>query len=59
MGRRIVEERNIRNLTRNNSGTYSVSLPIEFIRELGWREKQKVIIRLKGKQLVIEDLRLK
>ena len=55
MGRRIIEERNIRNITRNNSGTYSISLPIEFIRSLGWRERQKVIVRRRGKQLIIED----
>lgn len=53
MGNRIVEERNIRSITRNNSGTYSISLPIEYVRGLGWRERQKVVVQVRGDKLVI------
>lgn len=56
MGRRIIEERNIRNITRNNSGTYSITIPIEHVRALGWRERQKVIVRRSGTRIIIEDL---
>lgn len=56
MTRRILDERTIRKLFRIGRGrTVSVTLPIEFIRELGWREKQKVVVKKKGKTLVIED----
>ncbi len=56
MARRILSKRNIRKLFRTGRGrTISVTLPIEFVRELGWREKQKVVVKKKGKTLVIED----
>lgn len=35
--------------------TYTVALPIEYVRELGWIENQKVIIKKTGNKLVIED----
>tara|TARA_B100000745_G_scaffold206137_1_gene136306 strand:+ start:149 stop:328 length:180 start_codon:yes stop_codon:yes gene_type:complete len=38
-----------------NGASYSVTLPIEFIRELGWQEKQKLVITLKGDTLIIKD----
>lgn len=33
----------------------SITLPIEFIRRLKWRDGQKVVASLKGKKIVIED----
>ncbi len=33
----------------------SVTLPIELVRELGWREKQKVVVKKRGSGLLIED----
>lgn len=32
-----------------------MTLPIEFIRALGWRDGQKVVAKLKGERIVIED----
>ena len=55
MARRSLEERNIRKLLKNNGGTTIVSLPKELVDELGWRSKQKVVIKKSGKRLVIED----
>ncbi len=56
MARRKLEERNIRKLTRTGRGrSILVTLPIELVRELGWREKQKVTVRKIGKKLIIED----
>lgn len=55
MGRRSVEQHHIRSLTKNNGGAYSVTLPIEFVRSLSWQERQKLVVKRKGKQLVIED----
>ncbi len=47
----------VRKLQRTGEGgkSYMVTLPRELIAELGWQKKQKVIIRKKGKTLVIED----
>ena len=35
--------------------TYMVTLPKEWVRELGWRCKQKLALTLKGKSVVIQD----
>lgn len=56
MARRILGERNVRKLSKVGRGrTMAVTLPIEFMRELKWREKQKVVITKRGKGLYIED----
>lgn len=58
MARRILEERNVRKLTRTGGGkSISVTLPIEFVRLLGWKDRQKVVVRKTGKKIVIEDWR--
>ena len=45
-----------RKLSKVASGaSYSITLPIEFIRELGWRERQKLTVTLSGKDLIIKD----
>jgi len=56
MARKKLEERNVRKLTRTGGGgSISVTLPIEFVRELKWRDRQKVVIEKKGKTLVVRD----
>jgi len=56
MGRRKIEERNIRKLTKLAGGaSYGITLPIEYVRELKWRERQKLVVRKVGKRLIIED----
>jgi len=59
MARRKLSENNIRKLTKSGNGSIGLTLPIEIIRELGWREKQRVTIkRIKG-GLNIRDYRSK
>lgn len=55
MARRKIADRNVRKLLRNGNKGVSVTLPIELVRELEWRTKQKVVIKKKGKTLIIED----
>ncbi len=56
MGRRILEERHIRNLQKTAGGkTYIVSLPIEIVRELGWQTRQKLEVKKYGKGILIRD----
>lgn len=46
---------NIRNVQKSG-GSYFVTLPIEVVRELGWKEKQKVVItKVAGKKIEIKD----
>jgi hypothetical protein len=54
MARRKLGDKNIRKLS-SNSRSIAVTLPIEFIRKLKWRKKQKVVLKLKGKKITIED----
>ena len=56
MARNKIEDRNIRKLTKIAGGTsYAITLPIEYIRELKWRERQKLVVTKAGNKLVIED----
>jgi len=55
MGRRKKENYNVRSLGKNGSGGISVTLPIEEVRKLRWRSKQKVVITRKGSTLTIKD----
>jgi len=55
MGARKSDERHVRNITKNSSGTYSVTIPIDLIRELYWQRGQQVTIKLRGNKLVIQD----
>lgn len=45
----------IRKVTKTGKYTYYVTIPKEEIEALGWRERQKVVVRRVGKKLVIED----
>ena len=56
MGRRKLEEKNIRKLGRSGSGaSYSLILPKDWVREFGWKSKQKLKLSKKGKKIIIED----
>ncbi len=45
----------IRKIGKNSQGTYYVSLPKELVKELRFREKQKVVVKKFGKGILIED----
>ena len=42
---RKMEDKNIRKLAKIGKQSIGLTLPIEIIRELGWREKQKVVVK--------------
>jgi hypothetical protein len=43
------EDKSVRKLTKVGGKSIGLTLPIELVRELGWREKQKVVVkRIKG-----------
>jgi antitoxin component of MazEF toxin-antitoxin module len=52
--RRKLEDKNIRKILKNGD-SYAITLPIEMIRKLKWREKQKVEVELNGKKIVVKD----
>ncbi|MBU4480147.1 hypothetical protein KKG48_01745 [Patescibacteria group bacterium] len=56
MARKKLEERNIRKLSKSNS-SYYITLPIEGIRDLGWKKSQKLVAEVdsKKKRIIIRD----
>lgn len=48
--------KNIRKLTKVSGGdSYAVVIPREFVRELKWRAKQKVVVTKYRDYLIIKD----
>ena len=50
---------NERKLTRMGKQSLGLTLPIDLARSLGWREKQKVVVKKQGGALVVRDARTK
>jgi len=48
-------EKNTRKIVKNGRESYYVNIPKELMRELGWKERQKLTVRRVSKRLVIED----
>jgi len=42
-------------LQKNNTGTYTISLPINVVRGLRWQQGQRLKIVIKGKQISLQD----
>jgi antitoxin component of MazEF toxin-antitoxin module len=49
------ENKNIRKLAKSGKTSLAVTIPRDFIVELGWREKQKVVVKKQGKTITISD----
>lgn len=48
-------QQNRRTLSKNNTGTYTLSVPIEVVRQLKWQDGQKLVLEKRGKTVVITD----
>jgi bifunctional DNA-binding transcriptional regulator/antitoxin component of YhaV-PrlF toxin-antitoxin module len=56
MTRRKLEQTHIRSLTKVAGGSsYAVTLPIEFIRKLKWKSKQKLEVKIYQDRIIIRD----
>jgi hypothetical protein len=55
MTRQKIGSENIRKISSVGGASFSITIPIEYMRELKWREKQKVVVKKRGKKLTIED----
>ena len=54
MARRKLKDKNIRKILKSGD-SYAVTIPIEIVRELKWREKQKVVVKKRGEGVSIVD----
>lgn len=52
-----MQERNVRKITRLGGTSLAVTLPKEELRELGWREKQKVTVKKVHGGFLVKDWR--
>lgn len=53
---RSLKEKNIRKLTKMGAGrSLGLTLPIEMVQKLGWKEHQKVVVKLSGTKLIVKD----
>ncbi len=55
MTRRKLDEENVRKLTRVGETSLAVTIPKEIVQKLNLRERQKVVIKLRGKEILIKD----
>lgn len=55
MARRNIDEENIRKLTKVGQASLAVTIPIEIVRKLKLRERQKVVVTEKNGKIIIED----
>lgn len=52
--RRKLVQKNVRKVFKK-SGSYGLTIPIEIVKKLKIREGQKVLVKKKGKDIIIED----
>jgi antitoxin component of MazEF toxin-antitoxin module len=50
-----LKNKNVRKITKVGGKSLAVTLPKEMISELGWKEKQKVVVSKKSNNLIISD----
>lgn len=55
MANKRSDEKNIRKLTKLGKKSIGLTLPIDEVRALGWREKQKVVVKKVRGGLLIKD----
>ena len=58
MSRQKANQEQIRKI-QNSKGSYTISLPIGEVRNLGWREGQKVVVKRRGKGFIVVDWKKK
>ena len=55
MSRRKLDEENVRKLTRVGETSLAVTIPKSIVQKLKLRERQRVIVILSGKKIIIKD----
>ncbi|TSA45355.1 hypothetical protein D4R51_01980 [bacterium] len=53
MARRRISEENIRSIQKSKR-SYYITLPIEYVRDLGWGEGRQVLVEKIGRKLTIK-----
>ncbi len=45
----------VRKLQKQTNGSTTIALPVELVRAVSWKDKQKVTVSRKGNTLVVKD----
>ena len=45
----------VRKLNKTGGSSYSIVIPKDMVKKLGWRERQKLQFKLSGKKITIVD----
>jgi len=54
------KNKSVRSISKTGGGkSYSITLPIDIVHKLKWRERQKVAVSLRSKTITIKDWPLK
>jgi antitoxin component of MazEF toxin-antitoxin module len=48
------DDKNVRIIQKQVNGSTTVTLPADLLRELAWKEKQKVVVKKRGTAILIE-----
>jgi len=51
---RKIINRSVRKIFKSGN-SYALTLPVELVKELGWKETQKLVVRKRGDNLIISD----
>ena len=54
MSVRKAEDRDVRKI-QHTGQSLAITIPVTYLRKLGWKAKQKLTVRLKGNKVVVED----
>lgn len=52
--RRKLEDRSVRKISKRGA-SYSITLPVELVRELKWKDGQKVVVTKERGKLIVKD----
>lgn len=47
--------KNIRKITKTGGGSYYIIIPKQLMRDLKWKERQKVVVERLGNKVIIQD----
>jgi len=54
MTRRVLADKNVRKIMKLGA-SYAVTIPVEMVRKLKWREGQKLVFKKRGTTITIVD----
>lgn len=52
---RKLSNQNIRKLTKVGGKSYGITIPIEIVKNMKLKERQKLVVRQSGQKIIVED----